>query len=75
MSAQKDDYIPHPNEPWSWPDGSIPYPVEREEITEHDTYYYWHDAAGDMWYASKSGLKFAGEMETAQRRRKTKKEL
>lgn len=70
MRTKKDDYFPHPDDPWSWPEGNIPYPVEREEKTEHDTYFYWHDANGDLWYTSARGLAFAKQMEAAQRRKK-----
>lgn len=67
---QKDDYEPHPTDPWSWTGGHIPCPVERQEVTEHATYYYWHDANGDLWYATDCGLEFAREMEAAQKRKK-----
>lgn len=73
MGNKRDDYEPHPNEAWSWPDAKIPEEIERMEERNGVIYYFFRDDSGDLFYQTDRGMRFAEEMEAAIRKRQKEK--
>lgn len=67
------NYEPHPDEAWSWEPAAIPYPIERMEKKAGDTWYYFRDENGDLFYQTAKGMRFAERMEAATKKLKEKK--
>lgn len=62
------NYSPHPDEAYSWETAVIPYPIERMEQKGGNTWYYFRDENGDLFYQTAKGMKLAAEMEAATKR-------
>ena len=62
------NYSPHPDEAWSWAPAIIPYPIERMEQKNGDTWYFFRDENGDLFYTTAKDMKFAAKMEAAAKR-------
>ncbi len=67
------NYEPHPDEAWSWEPAAIPYPIEWMEKKAGDTWYYFRDENGDLFYQTAKGMRFAERMEAATKKLQEKK--
>lgn len=68
--GKDEKHEPHPDEAWSWPYARIPTEIERTEVRNGDTYFYFRDENNDLFYQTDRGMRIAKEMEAAIKRQK-----
>ncbi|MDD3369228.1 MAG: hypothetical protein PHP50_10140 [Lachnospiraceae bacterium] len=73
MGKKENEYVPHPGEAWSFAGTTPPGDLVHTEVRNGIVFYIYRDKLGDLWYNTDCGMRFAKEMEEAERRKRGRK--